>query len=50
MEKQQISILAHAKGVEVVLVAHEREAPTKRHDELLDDLDYALLGARGANN
>lgn len=27
----------------MVLVAHEREAPTKRHDELLDVLDYALL-------
>lgn len=35
--------MAHAKGVEVVLVAHEREAPTERHDELLDVLDYALL-------
>lgn len=27
----------------MVLVAHEREAPTKRHDEPLDVLDYALL-------
>lgn len=35
--------MAHAKGVEVVLVAHEREAPTERHDKLLDVLDYALL-------
>lgn len=42
--------MAYAKGVEVVLVAHEREAPTKRHDELPDILDYALLSARGANN
>lgn len=42
--------MVHAKGVKVVLVAHEREAPTERHDELLDVLDYALLGARGANN
>lgn len=50
VEKQQVNILAHAKGVEVVLVAHEREAPTKRHDELLDVLDYALLGARGVKN
>lgn len=50
IEKQQVNILAHAKGIEVVLVAHEREAPTERHDELLDVLDYALLGARGVNN
>lgn len=42
--------MAHDKGVKVVLVAHEREAPTKRHDELLDVLDYALLGARGVKN
>ena len=35
--------MVHAKGVEVVLVAHERETPTERHDELLDVLDYALL-------
>lgn len=42
--------MAHAKGVEVVLVAHEQEALTERHDELLDVLDYALLGARGVKN
>lgn len=42
--------MAHAKGVEVVLVAREREAPTERHDEPLDVLDYALLGARGVKN
>lgn len=35
--------MVHAKSVEMVLVAHEREAPTERHDELLDVLDYALL-------
>ena len=35
--------MVHTKGVEVVLIAHEREAPTERHDELLDVLDNALL-------